>query len=153
MVRLISSAGTGREADPRRFVPQHLLHLGLFALLAIVSGGLLGILLGAVLVDYMSFYVGSLRAACPASFLPIVAGWPPCAILRVVGFVLVGVVLAEPLVARLRGPSRRPAGMGRFACRALPAALVLLLLDIVLKAWLAPRWAVLLRTCLGPGAP
>lgn len=150
--------GAGREADPGQFVPQHLLHVTAFALLAVLSGGLLGIAMGAALVGYMSFYVGSLAAACPGSLLPYVAGWPPWAILRVAGFVLIGVVLAEPAIAALHrragGPSTAksrwwvdPRGP-RFARRALGLAFGLLLADIAMKTWLAPHWARLLRECL-----
>ena len=150
--------GAGREADPGRFVPQHLLHLALFVLLALPSGGLLGLGMGAALVAYMSFYVGALAAACPGMALPFVAGWPPWAIARVAGFVLIGVVLAEPALAILRRRAGAPAEPGprfwidatgrRFAPRALVVAVVLLAADIALKAWLAPQWAGLLQGCL-----
>jgi hypothetical protein len=150
--------GTGREADPGRFVLQHLAHLVLFAVLALPSAGLLGLGMGAALVAYMSFYVGALAAACPGSVLPIVAGWPPWAIARVAGFVLIGVVLAEPALAIVRRRPGAPVDPGprfwidaagrRFASRALVVAGALLAADVALKAWLAPHWAGLLRGCL-----
>lgn len=155
-------SGEGRESVPARFLPQHALHLGLFCLLAWISAGLLGIALGAVLVGYMSFYVGSLAAAGGSPFLAFALGWPPWAILRVVAFVLLGVALAEPLLLaahdRIRaagtGVSIRPPDPGAGPARAwrpwyLTAA-ALLLADVVLKYLLAPRWAILLRHCLHP---
>jgi hypothetical protein len=37
------ASGQGRESDPARFVPQHLLHAGIFAVVTLASGGLLGL--------------------------------------------------------------------------------------------------------------
>jgi hypothetical protein len=137
------ASGYGRESDPARFVPQHLLHISLFVVLSLATAGLAGIAMGAVLVGYMSYYVGSL-AAGPAPLLAGLFGWPPWAVLRVVAFVLLGTVLSRPLLARL---ARRevPAAGER---RVLLVAVVLLLLDLVLKAALASHWPALLRPCL-----
>jgi hypothetical protein len=143
-------SGHGRESDPARFVPQHVLHLAAFCLLAWVSAGLLGIALGAVLVAYMSFYVGSLAAAGGAPALAFAIGWPPWAILRVVAFVLLGVALAEPLLlAAMRRVRTSGTGISNRRPWYLTAA-ALLLADVVLKYLLAPGWAALLRRCLQP---
>jgi hypothetical protein len=143
--------GVGREGDPARFLPQHVLHLATFALLSASSGGLLGIALGAVLVGYMSYYVGSLAAAGGAPWTAILLGWPPYAILRVTAFIVAGVCLAEPLLfaaaRRLtRSPLPMPAPRGRWYL----AAFLLLAGDVVLKIFLAPIWSILLRPCLSP---
>lgn len=150
--------GSGAESDPARFIPLHLRHLAIFVLLALPTGGLLAIGMGAALVGYMSFYVGALASACPGSMLPWVAGWPPWALARVAAFVLLGVVLAEPILALgARWAGRGVAGAGgvfldasgaAFARRGAGLAAALLLVDLVLKGWLAPAWAVLLRGCL-----
>ena len=142
--------GQGRESDPSRFLPQHLLHLGAFCLLAYLSAGLLGIGLGAVLVGYMSFYVGSLAAAGGSPELAFLLGWPPWAILRVVAFVLLGVVLAEPLLLAARRRMRLAAVEvpARRSWYVIVAAL--LLADATLKYLLAPHWGTLLRRCLEP---
>jgi hypothetical protein len=142
--------GQGRESDPSRFLPQHLLHLGAICLLAYLSAGLLGIGLGAVLVGYMSFYVGSLAAAGGSPALAFLLGWPPWAILRVVAFVLLGVVLAEPLLLAARRRMRLAAVEvpARRSWYVIVAAL--LLADATLKYLLAPHWGTLLRRCLEP---
>lgn len=157
-------SGQGREGDPARFLPQHLLHLGAFCLLAWASAGLLGIALGALLVGYMSFYVGSLAAAGGEPLAALAFGWPPWAVLRVVAFVLIGVALSEPLLLAIRrrlpgaagpGPGRRQDGE---SSRAAPpgrrawylTAAGLLAADAFLKTLLAPAWAALLRPCLDP---
>jgi hypothetical protein len=142
------ATGEGREADPGRFVPQHALHLLLFGVLTVVSGGLLGLALGAVLVGYMSFYVGSLAAAGGAPALAYLCGWPPWAILRVAAFVLLGVVLSEPLLrAAARRTGRTPPPPAR-ARRLVITAAALLVADVLLKTLLARSWAGVLRRCL-----
>jgi hypothetical protein len=141
--------GAGRESDPARFVPQHILHFAAFGVLAAGTGGLLGIALGAVLVGYMSFYVGALAAAGSAPLTAYCLGWSPWAIVRVVGYVIAGVALSEPLlsVARRRRGLSVPALAYR---RWLLVAGALLVVDPLLKAALAPTWAILLRPCLSP---
>ena len=137
--------GYGRESDPALFVPQHLLHLAGFVVLSLISGGLLGILMGAILVGYMSYYVGALVGAGGAPLTAWLLGWPPWAILRMVAFVMLGVALSRPLLLAM---SRRQASFGDWRSLYVAAA-ALLLSDVVLKALLAPAWAGLLRPCLG----
>jgi hypothetical protein len=142
------ATGVGRESDPARFIPQHLMHLAAFVTLAVASAGLLGLLLGAVLVGYMSFYVGVL-ASGPQPLLGALCGWPPYAVIRVVAYVVLGTVLARPLLVRLARRPLPPLRTGRF----VGLAAALLAADIVLKTLVAARWAALLRPCLPGGAP
>jgi len=140
------ASGAGRETDPGRFVPQHLLHAGLFSVVTLLSGGLLGLAMGSALVGYMSFYVGAL-AGGPHPATAALLGWPPWAIVRVVAFVLLGAVLARPLLVRLRGAPAAPL-FEPDDRRLFLAAVLLLIADIVLKTTLAPTWSTLLRPCL-----
>ncbi len=142
------ATGIGRESDPARFIPQHLLHLAAFALLALVSAGLLGLLLGAVLVGYMSFYVGVL-ASGPERMRGAFLGWPPWAVIRVAAFVVLGTVLARPLLGRLARRPLPPIATRRW----IGVAAALLVLDIVLKTLVATQWAAYLRPCLPGDAP
>jgi hypothetical protein len=140
--------GVGREGDPARYLPQHAAHLAAFVALCVASGGVLGILLGAIMVGYMSYYVGALAAAGGSPWTAYLLGWPPYAVLRVVAFIILGVLLSRPLLARVAG---RPIPFPR-ARLWYAAAAFLLLADVALKALVAPAWAALLRPCLG-GSP
>src|SRR4029078_8041013 len=77
------ATGQARENDPRGFVPQHLLHLRAFLLLTWVSAGSLGLVLGAALVGYMSYFVGSFAAAAGEPVLGALAAWVPWSVVRV----------------------------------------------------------------------
>jgi hypothetical protein len=138
--------GLGREAAPEQFIPQHLLHLGAFTIACALSGGLLGIGLGAVMVGYMSYYVGALAAGSPSPWFAMLLGWPPYAVLRVAGFVVLGVALSRPVLSKI---SRRAIPFPR-ARLFYVASVVLLAADPLLKTLLARPWATLLRPCLPP---
>ncbi|HET9480532.1 MAG TPA: hypothetical protein VFP98_02155, partial [Candidatus Polarisedimenticolia bacterium] len=141
------STGSGRESTPSQFIPQHLLHAAIFCLLSLATGGAASLIMGAVLLNYMSFYVGDLILRCAGSgTLPaaIALAWNPWSIIRVVAFIALGVALAEPLLARLSGGGPDPSTRGRW----LALAAAGLAADIVLKSLLAPLWPGLLGVCL-----
>jgi hypothetical protein len=138
--------GQGREGSLRLFLPQHALHLAAFVALSLASASALSIFMGAVLMNYMAFYVASLgRAGAPVWAMAVV-GWHPWSVCRVAAFCLLGVVLAEPLLSRLL---RYPyPGLGA-ARRLLWLAGAGILADVVLKAALAPAWRGLLQRLIG----
>src|SRR5688500_17914520 len=55
--------GQGAEGNPLQFVPVHLVHFVMFVFLSIVTASLLSLTMGALLMNYMSFYVGSVILA------------------------------------------------------------------------------------------
>ena len=133
--------GIGAEGTPSRFIPQHLLHLGIFIGLSLATASLLSLLMGAVLMNYMSFYVGSLILASNDFSTAVLVGWHPWSILRVAAFVVLGVVLAEPLISRLLKRSYRLAQAKLYLWLAAAG----LAGDIIMKAALAPWWGLMLR--------
>lgn len=138
--------GAGSEGSPRLFVPQHALHLAAFVVLSLVTASALSITMGAVLMNYMDFYVASLARAGTPLWAVVLLGWQPWALARVAAFSMLGVVLAPRLLRRLglirtSSPSARPFVI---------AAASLLLADVLLKALLAPTWGRVLRGVL-PG--
>ncbi len=137
--------GVGAESTPSVFIPQQTGHAALFALLAIASGSLLAMPMGAVLMNYMGHYVGTLAAASRHPAVTMALGWHPWAVIRIVSFVVIGVVLSVPLLS-LAGASR----VSWRAARPLVAwALAGLVLDVVLKTLLAPAWHRLLLRVVG----
>jgi hypothetical protein len=141
--------GIGREGHLSQFLPQHLLHLAAFVVLSLATASALSIFGGAVLMNYMDFYVASLGRAGVPGWATTLFGWQPWALCRVAAFCILGVVLSEPLLGRLA--SRRFPGFGP-ARRWLAIAAALLLADWVLKAALAPTWGLRLRALL-PALP
>lgn len=141
------ATGSGRESEPARFIPQHLTHAALFAAASLATAGAAGLVMGAALMGYMSFYVGDLAhagfAACSPARVALVA-WVPWALVRVIAFVTLGVVLAEPLMTLLTG-RRFPPGRRWW----IGAGLAGLVVDVALKAALAPHWRTMLAACAG----
>jgi hypothetical protein len=133
--------GQGRESDPARFLPQHALHAAVFIALSLATASTLSVLFGAVLMNYMAYYVSRVVLLTPAHpFAAAVLGWNPWSVVRIIAYVILGVVLAEPLLARLTRTLRPPVSRAL-----LGAAAGGLVLDVLLKALLAPHWAGLLR--------
>ena len=138
------ATGEGAEGELSRFLPVHAARLGLFVPLTLVSGGALGLLMGAVMLSFMDFFVASYAIA--ASGVPAALAWFPWALCRVAAFVILGVVCAEPLVRRL-AKTAAPLEPGRRRLLALAGGL--LLADVALKAALAPLWGRFLAGFLG----
>ncbi|MDP9122842.1 MAG: hypothetical protein M3O15_15975 [Acidobacteriota bacterium] len=133
------STGLAPENDWHRFLPQHLLHLGVFLLLSWVSAGYLGLVLGAVLVGYMSYFVGSFAAASGSPLLGSLAAWVPWSVLRVLAFVLLGALFSRPLLVR------RPWPFSTLEYQLMGLAGTGLVADILIKASLARGYGLLLR--------
>jgi len=137
--------GRGAEGDIRAFLPQHAAHAGVFCALALATGSLLAMPLGAALMNYMSYYAGALAASSADPGRAVLLAWVPWALIRIASFVTLGVVLAGPLLGRLlRFPYRL-----RDQTRWLWLAAAGLLLDVVLKWTLAPSWRHLIRAAAG----
>ncbi|HXT22055.1 MAG TPA: hypothetical protein VN923_14985, partial [Thermoanaerobaculia bacterium] len=105
-------------------------------------GGYLGLVLGAFLTAYMSYFVGSFAAAAPNPWTTALAAWVPWSVVRVMAFVLLGALLARPLLVRQRWPfGRREAPLFALAATGIVT-------DLVMKTLLAPWWGRMLREML-----
>lgn len=137
--------GRGAESTPSQFIPQHIGHAALFSGLTLLTGGLVGMPMGAVLMNYMGHYVGTLAESAQHPVRTMLLAWHPWAVIRVVSFVAVGVVLSAPLLSRVL-----TFRLDRDAARRLLAwAGAGLFVDIVLKALFAPAWQRLLLRSVG----
>jgi hypothetical protein len=139
--------GRGAEGDIRLFLPQHLVHLGAFLVLGLGTGSLGALLMGAFLMNYMSYYVAALAKAGVPSWAVTLLGWQPWAIARVAAFVTLGVLLAEPLVTVVF-PSARERLKANTRAAYVVAAMSGILADWFLKFLLAPAWGRWLRALL-----
>jgi hypothetical protein len=133
------ATGEAPENHPAVFIPQHLLHLGLFLAATGISGGYLGLAMGAALVGYMSYFVGSYAVASGHPVLGALAAWVPWSVLRVAAFVLLGAVFSRPLLVR------RPWPFARLEYQLMALAASGLAADILIKATLAPAYGRFLR--------
>lgn len=137
--------GQGAESTPSQFIPRQAGHAALFSGLALATGGVAAMPMGAVLMNYMGHYVGTLAASSRRPALTMLFAWHPWAVIRVISFVVIGVVLSAPLLSRI-GTFRAERSGARtlllWACAGLIA-------DIVLKTLLAPTWQRLLLRIVG----
>ena len=134
--------GMGREGQIGAFLPQHLAHAAAFTALAVATGAALAMPLGALLMNYMGYYVGALAAASAHPGRAMVLAWVPWAIIRVASFVILGVVLGGPLLARVAGFEFKIRSHRKW----LAVAGAGLAADILLKWLLAPWWRGLIRS-------
>ena len=130
--------GVGMESTPAQFLPRHLIEVGVFALLSVATASLVSMHGGTVLMNYMSYYVGCLMVYSDHPVWTFLLGWKVYAVIRVFAYVILGVLLAEPLVYRILhrpySPYPRRVWFG--------IAIAGLILDVVLKTWLAPHYRV-----------
>jgi len=126
------TTGLAPENDWRQFLPVHALHLGLFLALSWVSGGYLGLVLGAALIDYMSFFVGSFAMASRWPWLAVVVAWVPWSVVRVLSFILLGVLCSRPVLQRRMWP------FGPAEKRLVAIAASGIVADLLIK-WLCAR--------------
>ena len=142
-----SAPGRGAEGNIRLFLPQHLVHLGAFLVVGLGTGSAGAILMGAVLMNYMSYYVAALAKAGVPPWAVTLLGWQPWAIARVAAFATLGVLLAEPLVS-LVFPSAKERLKANTRAAYIVAAMSGILADWFLKFLLAPTWGRWLRALL-----
>ena len=139
------ATGQGAESTPSQFIPQQAWHALLFAGLALTTGGAAAMPMGAVLMNYMGHYVGTLAASSAHPAVTLLLAWHPWAVIRVISFVVMGVVLSAPLLSR-----RSAFRVDRTAARRLLLlASAGLVADVLLKALLAPLWQRLLLRVVG----
>jgi hypothetical protein len=133
------ATGEGKENDWRQFLPEHLLHLAVFLVLTWASGGYLGLVLGALLTAYMSYFVGSYAAASGHPILGSIAAWVPWSVIRVCAFVLFGALFARPLLVRKVWPFERREH------RLLGLAAAGIAADLLVKTFFARHYGLFLR--------
>lgn len=139
--------GNGVDGNVRLFLPRQLGLAVVFAALSLASVSALSILLGAVLLNSVSFSVASLARAGVPAWAVATLGWPPWTIATVAALCALAVVLAEPLLFRLfPGARQKLKVVGRMPYYI--AVLSGLATAWVLQAALGPLWGQWLRRLL-----
>jgi hypothetical protein len=137
--------GRGAESSPSRFIPQQFGQAAVFCGLALATAGLLAMPMGAVLMNYMGHYVGTLASRSASPALTMLLAWHPWSVVRIVSFVTLGVVLSIPMLSRVMHAKLDRRTSTRFIVLACAG----LALDILMKALLAPAWQRLLLRTVG----
>ena len=138
--------GAGSESSPSVFIPAQARDAAIFCGLALATGGVVAMTMGAVLMNQMGHYVGALAAWSAHPAVTMILGWHPWAVIRIASFVVIGVVLSIPVLSRVVGfEADWRAAMRTY----LPWAAGGLLLDIILKSLFAPAWQRLLLHVVG----
>ncbi len=139
------STGQGKESSPRAFLPDHIRDFLVFAALAFVTAGLGALFMGAVLLNYMNFYVAVLIAASARPICTAALAWQPYAVIRVVGYIIIATALTEAAI----GVATRYRAKWPRVLRFTAVGFSLVLLDVIIKASLAPAWAKILKSVSG----
>jgi hypothetical protein len=124
--------------------------LVIYALAMALTGGVAGLLLLTLALDRLNFTVASLMAAAPQPALLVVAAWPLWMIVRLVGYIIVGAVLAEPIA----GLDLRPAYLAiwlRARWRLLLLGLGVILLGVALQLLLSPLYKTIMQRAINLG--
>lgn len=137
--------GVGPEGDPSLYLPQHALHFVTFNVACLISAGLAGLYMGAALLNYMNYYVIALSTEASRPVSALALGWPPWAVIRVVGFILAAAPLSAVLLCKIR--DCRFERKYRY-WKYYQWGLILVVTDAVLKAVLAPFWRLLLLNAM-----
>jgi hypothetical protein len=126
-------SGVGPEAFPRRTALAHLRELAAYLLAAAATANAGALVLGAVLLNYMNAYVARLLGAARRPWTVRLLAWNVWSLVRVLGYVLLGVAAAAP-VLRWTG---RPGDPAEIRALALTGAFAVML-DLLLKLLLSP---------------
>jgi hypothetical protein len=139
--------GRGAEGNIRLFLPEHLVKLGAFIVVGLGTGSAGALVMGAVLMNSMSYYVAALAKAGVPGWAVTLLGWQPWTIARAAAFATLGVLLAEPLATLVFPTAKEKLRAGTRAAY-IVAAMSGLLTDWFLKFLLAPTWGRWLRALL-----
>lgn len=137
------ATGEGGEGRPAAFLPRQLLQLTAFVGLTWVSGGYLGLALAALLVGCMSYFVGAYAMASGSLWVGPAMAWYPWAVLRLLTFLLLGVLFSRPFLVR------RPWPFGPRERVLLALAASGVVVGVLIQTFLAPQYGLALRQLAG----
>lgn len=133
--------GTGKESNPYQFIPHHIFEFVIFIFFSLISGSSLSIILGAFLMNYMAYYVANLSITGKSIWL-LLLGWHPWSILRIIAYIILGVILSEPLLSKILHYEYD----FKLTTKYTMIAFILWLSDLTIKILLAPTWQKILKS-------
>lgn len=86
------------EGNSIQVIRTHLQQTLIYCALAFITGNLISLIFGCMLLNYMNFYVAQLSAR-NKSWKTFVFGWNPWSVVRVVAFLWLGIVLGIPVAS------------------------------------------------------
>lgn len=89
----------GRGFPVGKTVVEHIRELAIYLILALVSANLLGLFMGAVLLNFMNAWVASALGVARRQGTVVTLAWPIWSIVRVLSYIALGVAAAGPLAA------------------------------------------------------
>lgn len=142
--------GQGSPGLASEFVPRAAGNYAIFSGLSLVTGSIGGLIFLASLLNTYNFYVATLVQQVVNPLLLIVLAWPLWLIVRLIGYLVTGAVLAEPVAVL----DLRPQWWSRWwrdRRRLLVIGIGLVVMSLLLQLILAPLWPSLLRLTIDTG--
>ena len=121
------------EGNSIQVIRTHVQQTLIYCALAFISGNLLSLIFGCMLLNYMNFYVAQF-AARSRSWKAFVFGWNPWSVVRVIAFLWLGVVLGVPIVSYILKMS------AEFRFVWLVPGIVGVVVDLILKLTMSDKW-------------
>lgn len=126
------------EGNSIQVIRIHLQQTLIYCALAFITGNLVSLIFGCMLLNYMNFYVAQL-AVRSKSWNAFVFGWNPWSVVRVVAFLWLGTVLGIPVVSYILKMNVE------FQFVWLIPGIVGILVDLILKLTISDYWRIKLR--------
>ena len=133
--------GIGKESNPYQFIPHHIFELNIFMFFSLISASGISIILGAFLMNYMAYYVANLSITGKSLWL-LILGWHPWSILRILAYIILGVMLSEPLLSKIMHYEYN----FKITKKYITIAFIFWLSDLTIKILLAPTWQKILKS-------
>lgn len=87
------------EGNSHQVIRAHIQHAALYCALAVMSGNIVSLIFGCILLNYMNYYVSQLARRCKQPWKAVLLGWSPWSIVRVLAFLWLGIVLGVPFAS------------------------------------------------------
>jgi hypothetical protein len=123
------------EGNSLQVIRTHVQQALIYCALAFISGNLVSLIFGCMLLNYMNFYVSQLAAGSKL-WKAFVFGWNPWSVVRVLAFLWLGAVLGQPLALYILKVNVE------FQLIWLLPGIFGLIIDVILKLTISDKWRI-----------